>query len=164
MKTGDGTARSFEFTLITGSEHDGWTMMRLAQPTRHNADDALMPGRISHNDALLFRGKCARDQLTGLLAHAGFDTFTLAIQAIKFVGNFGGANGIIGGQAFDAERDVVQSPRRIHARPEHETEVVCRGFFHVTLGDREQRRDAHVGQPIAHTTQARFDQSTIDRI
>ena len=72
-----------------------------------------------------------------------------------------GAAGVVGQQAFDAERHVGQPPGGVDARAEREAEVEGARAARIAPGDREQRGDARLHAAGADALQALRDQAAV---
>ena len=69
--------------------------------------------------------------------------------------------GVVGEQAFDAERHVRQPPGGVDARADREAEVEAAGARRVAPGRREQRRDARLHAAGADALQALRDEAAV---
>ena len=72
-----------------------------------------------------------------------------------------GARGVVGEQAFDAERHVGQAPGGVQARPDREAEVGSARLARIAPGDREQRGDARLHAAGADPLQPVRDEAAV---
>ena len=113
MKAGNGAARALELMLFArraaGRKHKGRPVQLVFDARGHDAHHAFMKVRVKnrHRRRRLFVLVNHRvgGQL-GLLAHVGFDGAPLAVDAIQRAGKFFAAAGVVGQQAFNAQRHV----------------------------------------------------------
>ena len=103
-------------------------------------------------------------QHLGLLAHAGLDVAPLAVDAIEFGRELGGARRVVGEQALDAESHVGEPARGVQARPEREAEVERARALVPARGHVEQRRDARLHAAGADALEALRDEAAVVRV
>ena len=101
---------------------------------RHNADHPFVEVGVKHADGgggCVFVHKHRLGDQHGLLAHATFDLAAFAVDGVQGFGQFVGAAGVIGQQAFDAQGHVGQTTGGIDAGAECKAEV--KGGCHLGL-------------------------------
>ena len=103
------------------------------------------------------RSTCA----SASLAHAGLERAPLAVDRVEHRRELVRARGVVGEQAFDAERHVGEPPGGVQARPDREAEVGRARLARIAPGDREQRRDARLHAAGADPLQALRDQAAV---
>ena len=80
---------------------------------------------------------------------------------VELLRQLGRARGVVGEQAFDAQRHVRQAAGGVDARAEREAEVEAGGARRIAAGDREQRRHAGLHAPGADALQALRHQAAV---
>ena len=113
MKAGDRPARALELMLFarraTGRKHKGRPVQLVFDARGHDAHHAFMKVRVKNRHGrrrlFVFVNHGVGGQL-GLLAHVGFDGAPLAVDAIQRAGEFFATSGVVGQQAFNAQRHV----------------------------------------------------------
>ncbi|MCY1544970.1 hypothetical protein D9M68_808850 [compost metagenome] len=89
-----------------------------------------------------------------LVAHLAFDGLALAVDAVERARQFVGAQTVVGGQAFDAQRHVGQAAGGVQAWAEGKAEVEAGGRLGLARRHVEQRRHARRHGAGAHALQA----------
>ncbi len=119
----DRAARALELVRLAvggaGREDEGRPVEAVLDARGHDADHAFV--EVGAEDADRGRRRQAvveqrLGQQQGLVAHAAFDVAPLAVDAVEHAREFVGAAGVVGQQAFDAERHVGEPAGRVDAR------------------------------------------------
>ena len=130
VEAGDRAARALELVLLArrlaGREHEGRPVKLVLDARGDDADHAFVEVGVEHADRRR-RLLAFLEQRFGhrqrLLAHVAFDLAPLAVDAVQRARQFVGARGVVGEQAFDAQRHVGQPAGGVDARAEREAEV-----------------------------------------
>ena len=137
------------------------------------ADHALMPAGIKQAQAvgiriLSCRHECcdwcverAVSSMQCAILHVRFDFPALAIKRVELQGNLRGADFVIGDEAFDSQRHIVEPARRIQSRPEHETQFISRYSPKIPPRNLQQSVDARTATSLADALQALVHQNAI---
>ena len=83
------------------------------------------------------------------------------LSAIELARDRQRAAGVVGDQAFDAERHVGQPAGGVEARPEHEAQVVGGRARGIAAGRLEQRGDARLHAARAYALQSLLHQDAV---
>ena len=133
----------------------------LLQPSRDDADHALMPARVEEHDGGR-AGRIDRRQIfERLLLHAGFDLAPLAVDRVELLRELPRAADVVGRQAFDAERHIREPARRVQPRAERKAQIEARGVAGVARGGAKQGRDARLHLAFADALQTLRDQHAV---
>ena len=159
MQCRNRPAGAFEFAVAGSGKGESRTMKPFAQTRGEDADDTLVPLRIVEAQGVARRhvfnaGQCR-------LLHVGLDVAALAVQLVELACDVAGADRIVGGQAFDAQRHVRQPPGGIESRTGDKTQVIGARSTHVASGGIEQCGDAGMGAAGAHALQALLHQQAV---
>ena len=109
-----------------GGKHEGWPVQLVLQAGGHDAHHAFVKRRVKHAHGRWRRSAFVKQRFGddhGLLAHVALDLAALAVDAIKRFRQFIGAGGIVGQQAFNAQRHVRPDGRGVDARAQSESEI-----------------------------------------
>ena len=96
--------------------------------------------------------------------HASFDAAPFPVQAIQSLRQFERLSRVIGKQAGDAQRHVIQPARRIEPGADGKPQIPCRGPLEAATGNLHQRGDAGASLAAANTAQAVADQRAVEII
>ena len=101
-------------------------MQLVLEARGHNADHAFVKVGVEDADRgrwlLVFVEQGLGNQKR-LLAHTAFDLAAFAVDAVQGLGQLVRARGVVGQQAFNAQRHVRQAPGRVNARPQRKAEI-----------------------------------------
>src|SRR5882672_8205247 len=142
---------------VGGSERDDRTMQALLGARRNEADDARMPLFIEKAQAERQAGVIDLHALHDrgrLLVHPALDRSPLGIQPAELGGKETRARRVVGQQALDAERHVVEAAGRVQSRRRGESEIGCDAAFGAAAAFGEQCADAGHAVPGADALQA----------
>ena len=92
-----------------------------------------------------------------LLLHAA----AFGVDAVEHARHLIGLAGVVGQQARDAERHVLQPSRGVQARGDRKADVRGRESCRVTPRHAHQRLQARTGLACAQATQARADEGAV---
>ena len=105
-----------------------------------------MEAFVEHADGRWWRVLLHKHRLGdehGLVAHAALDLAAFAVDGVQRVGQLAGAGGVVGQQAFDAQRHVGQPASGVDAGAECKTEIEGGGHRGLAAGGDEQGLHAH---------------------
>ena len=135
-------------------------MELLDQPRSDDSNHAgVPPGRGDHEAAALLRRAQFRCHFNGFARNSGLQLLPLGVGLVELVGQRAGLAQILREQQPDADRGVVEPPRRVDARAKPEPHVACADLTRQ-LSHRFQCQ--HAGPSAARQlAQAEVDQHTI---
>ena len=110
-----------------------------------DADHALVKLRVKHADGRRWLGIVGKQvfcQQQRLVAHTAFNVAPLAVDAVERARQCVGVAGVVGQQAFDANRHIGQTPGGVDAWPQGKAKVKRRRHRRFAPSDVEQRRHA----------------------
>ena len=167
VEAGDRPARALQQPVLAPRQHEGGPVQPVLQPPGDDADHAFVESRVEQHQRCRRGGAvdlgCQHrvEQHLGLPPHVGLDLAPLAVDGVELLRQFGGAQRVVGGQAFDAQRHVREAAGGVDARPQCKAEVEARGACRHPPGRREQCRHASLHAPGAHPLQALRHQAAV---
>ncbi len=168
VKTGNRAARTLEFVRApsgcAGGEDEAGAVQFVLQACGHDADHTLVEVRVEHHQRrrrLLAGVEHVLGQQQRLLAHLAFYAFALAVDAVECARQLLGTPGVVGAQAFDAQRHVGQPAGGVQARAQGKTEVQAGSACRLARRHLEQRCHAGRHGSSAHALQTLRHQAAV---
>ena len=128
VQAGDRAARAADLAVVAARERDGGPVKAVLDAPGHDADHALVPGGVEQAQRVAVPEILRFDRRERSFLHAGLDLAPLAVQAVEFGWRWPArAPGVVGDEAFDAERHVGEPAGGVQPRAQHETQVARRG-------------------------------------
>ena len=142
MQPLNGTTGAFQRAVPGGGERDHRAVETLFNTRRQNAHHALVPFGVIHRQParqgvtaalqLFAQGQCF-----GL--HPLLNLFTGLVECVQLTGQHARFADVVTQQQRDANRHIVQPPRRVQARAEGKTQIACRELQRIAVGNFQQR-------------------------
>jgi len=116
VKARDAAAGALEVPVDPARKDEGRAVQAVLDTTGHDAHHAFVEGFVEQRQRGRWLGLFVKTALPGrqcafgLFAHAGFHLAPFAVDGVQLRGQLGGAGGVVGAQAFDAQRHVRQAP------------------------------------------------------
>ena len=130
VKPRDRAPRPFQLMLLArcgaGGEDKGGAVQLVFDAGGHDADHTFVKVGVKHaNSGWRLIGFVEQRLGNGkrLLAHVAFNVAALAVDAIQHFGQLVAARGVVGEQAFNAQRHVRQAPGGVDAGPQGKAKV-----------------------------------------
>ena len=161
MQPADRASGTFDFALDAAREGDRRAMKFILDARGDNADHALMPLRVIEAQGVAAGvGGLLKCCERGFL-HLSLDASALAVQGVQLLRDGLRARGVVGNQAFNAERHIGQSSGGVQAWAYGEAEIVRAGARRITRGHTQQRGNARLRLARAYAIQAVMHEDAI---
>ena len=165
VQTRHRARRALDFILARLGEDDHRPVQAVLDPRGEDADHPRMPVRLEQAQAhgqpgVLGQFHFVEDEHRFGL-HFRLDITPLAIQFVQPLRQQQGRVRVVGEQAFDAQRHVLQPPGGIQPWAEGEAQIRRHQLLRAALGDADQRTDAGTALAPADARQALGDEDAV---
>src|SRR5690606_26589537 len=141
---------------------DGGPVVTLFQAGREDADNALVPVRLEQTEA---KRHVVQRQIfelrQGFALHALFDALAILVELIELQRHVTSQSLVVTKQTFDAQRHIVQAPRRVQPWPEDKAKIGGGDAFVVSPSDLENRAQTRPRPPGTDSRKALMHQNAV---